>query len=276
MSQHDLATLLRDDIAATEPVGGLDAMVPLRLGRRRLRVRRVAGGVVVAALVTLAGTAPVVLSHDDRDHTKVTEPAPYDAEQMPLILDEHVRNVLERSVPDLGPVTFSAESDVPGAKPLGPGEYDQAIHMRVTYGPVTHRYDVFVGHAGSEAEGPVDQICANEVVNHLAYSCDVSHVDGLVVVTELRAYQPMSPDPLNDRLSHTLVRTDEVDQVPVDRRWFQRTVKVIKSDTLLTYVNESVRAPSVEEAIADFRVPEEDLVEIGVDPALAIPMPEAH
>ena len=275
MSQHDLATLLRADVTVTEPSGGLDPMVPVQLGRRRLRARRIVSGLAAAALVTAAGAAPMVLLRHD-DTTTATEPAPYDAEQMPRIMDEHVRQVLDRSVPDLGPVTFSATSDVPSAKPLEPGTYDQANLMRVTYGPVTHRYDVVVLHAGSEAEGPVDQICTNEVANHLAYSCDVSRIDGLVVVTVLRAYQPMSPDPLNDRLGHTLVRTNEVDQVPVDRRWFQRTVKVIKSDTLLTYVNESVRAPSVEEARSEFRVPEEDLVEIGVDPALAIPVPEAH
>ena len=38
-----LATLIREDVTATEPTHALDARIPVRLGRRRLRARRIAG-----------------------------------------------------------------------------------------------------------------------------------------------------------------------------------------------------------------------------------------
>ena len=54
-------------------------------------------------------------------------------------------------------------------------------------------------------------------------------------------------------------------------------MKVIKSDTLLTYVTERVRASSLQRAEKLFKVPSADMVEIGTDPALAIPVAEpAH
>ncbi len=274
MTQHDLATLLREDASATEPANGLDATVPMRMGRRRLRTRLAAGGVAVVAVVALAIATPFALL--DPDHSpEVTDPTPYDAEEMPRVLDAQVRAVLDLDMGNVGPVTFSAQGEN-SISELPPGRYDEAARMQVTYGEVAHRYEVTVLHAGSEAEGPTRKICDGELSSHLAFECVVSRENGLIVVQTLRAYQPLAYNPLSDRVGYTVVKTDELDSIPAVRLFFARTVKVIKSDTLLTYVTERVHAPSLLAANRTFKIPVEHLVEIGTDPALAIPEPGSH
>jgi hypothetical protein len=270
MTNDDLAALLRTDVSATEPSDGLDPAVAVRLGRRRLRTRTAVGGGVLVALVAAATVTPFAVLQPPEVH-RPADRAAYDAEEMPRIIDAHVRAVLDRDVRSLGPVTFSAQGEQ-AVEELPPGRYDEAERMQVTYGRITHRYEVTVLHAGSEAEGPVRKICQQEVVSHLAFGCSVRRVDAMLVVTTVRAYQPIGANPLNDR-GYQLVRTTDLSSVSPGRRWFARTVKVIKSDTLLTYVTERVRATSLLEANRAWKVPVPDLVEIGTDPALAIPKP---
>jgi hypothetical protein len=270
MTSHDLSVLLQADVSASEPSDGPDPAVPIRLGRRRLRTRMALGGGALVAVVAATSVAPFVLL-DPHQPDRPAESESYDAEEMPRILDAHVRAVLDRDVRSLGPVTFSAQGEQ-SVDELPPGRYDEAERMRVTYGRITHRYEVTVLHAGSEAEGPVRRICRQEVVSHLAFDCSVSRVDAMLVVTTVRAYQPIGANPLNDR-GYQVVRTSELDAVPPGRRWFARTVKVIKSETLLTYVTERVRATSLSDADRSWRIPVSDMVEIGTDPALAIPRP---
>ena len=50
-------------------------------------------------------------------------------------------------------------------------------------------------------------------------------------------------------------------------------MKVIKSESLVTYAEEVVRAPDLDTAEAGFLVPEADWAELGSDPALVIPEP---
>ena len=57
------------------------------------------------------------------------------------------------------------------------------------------------------------------------------------------------------------------------RLWFVQTVKVIKSESLVTHTEEPVHTPTREAAESAFQVPVTDLVEIGTDPVLVIPEP---
>jgi hypothetical protein len=270
MTSHDLSVLLQADVSASEPPDGPDPAMPIRLGRRRLRARMALGGGALVAVVAATSVAPFVLL-DPHQRDRPAESESYDAEEMPRILDAHVRAVLDRDVRSLGPVTFSAQGQQ-SVDELPPGRYDEAVLMRVTYGRVTHRYEVTVLHAGSEAEGPMRRICRREEASHLAFGCFVAREDEMFVVTTVRAYQPMGANPLNDR-GYQLVRTSDLSSVPPGRRWFARTVKVIKSDTLLTYVTERVRATSLLDANRSWNVSVSDMVEIGTDPALVIPDP---
>ena len=60
---------------------------------------------------------------------------------------------------------------------------------------------------------------------------------------------------------------------PLDRLWLDHTVKVIKSETLVTYVSEVVKAADRDPAGAGFATPLADLAEIGADPVLVMPLP---
>ena len=54
---------------------------------------------------------------------------------------------------------------------------------------------------------------------------------------------------------------------------FERSIKVIKSESLITYVSERVAATDRDPAVAAFSTPAEDLVQIGTDPELVMPLP---
>jgi hypothetical protein len=276
MTHDDLATLLRDDVAATEPVHGLDAMVPVRLGRRRLRTRRLATGAAAAVVVGLGAAAVPLVTGDGGDGTSrgidpVSQAAldTYDAQRMPQLMDDHVRGVLEHSVPDLGPVTFRAVDGQDAALP--PKLYDKASTLQVTYGSRAHGYSAEVAHFGGESESSAEGGCEEDLAEGRLLECTVDiTADGDVVVDRLAAVEPFGPDPGDGWKG---VETSRLDTIDPGHLWFLRTVKVIKSDTLVTYVQEQVKAPTRQVAEQEFQVPVEDLVEIGADPVLVVPEP---
>ena len=156
MTDDDLATLLRHDVSRDEPHWLPDVSVPVSAGRRRVRRRRIASAVAVAAVVATAGAVAVPRLGGTDGDGRALDPAQealanYDAQQMPITLEEHARAVLERSVPDLGPVTFHAGDGQGQALP--PELYDKASGMSVSFGDPDHRYSVDLSHARSEAEG---------------------------------------------------------------------------------------------------------------------------
>jgi hypothetical protein len=277
MTTDDLRTLVRDDVTATEPATGLDAMVPVRLGRRRLRARRLAAGAATAAVVAAGAAVAVPLAtgegsaSPDHGYDPVTQKAlaDYDAQRMPQLMDDHVRSVLERSVPELGPVTFRA-GDANGDE-LPPELYDKASGMSVTYGPREHQFRVELVHAGSEAEGSPERYCASGLAGGYDLECTVRRTSaGDVVISTLAAVRPFRSDPDGGWMA---VTADDLSTVDPDRLWFVRGTKVIKSKTLVTWAQEQVKAPTREAAEAAFQVPLADLEQIGTDPVLVIPPP---
>jgi hypothetical protein len=193
----------------------------------------------------------------------------YDARQMPALMDQHVRAVLERSVPDLGPGTFRA-GDGNGDE-LPADLYDKASGMSVSYGSREHRFSVDLSHAKSEAEGSAQRYCEDGLAEGYYLECTVDTTsDGAVVISKLEVVRPFSNRPQDGWM---VVARDELHTVDPDELWFVHTEKVIKSESLVTYVQEQVKAPSREAAEAAFQVPTADLVEIGTDPALVIPPP---
>jgi hypothetical protein len=278
MTHDDLATLVRDDVAATEPVHGPDAMVPVRLGRRRLRSRRLATGAAAAVVVAVGAAVAVPLALGDgasgpsRGIDPISQDAldRYDAQRMPQLMDDHVRPVLERSVPDLGPVTFHA-GDGQGAA-MSPKDYDKASGLSVSYGSDEHSWSVNLLHARSEAEGDPDEYCATGLREGYDLECTVERLpNGDIVFRSLHAIKPFGHD--QNGPMWMAVNRDQLETIDPGRLWFERVVKVIKSDTLVTYSHERVHAPTREAAEAAFRVPVADLVEIGTDPVLVMPEP---
>ena len=278
MTADDLATLLREHVATDEPGHSPDPGAAIRAGRRRLRGQRLAAGVAATVVVATAGIAAAqVLPGSDGDGpTTAIDPATsralgsYDAQQMPRILDEHASAVFSRSVPDLPAGVFLA-SDGNGNE-LPAKWYDKASGMSISYGAGTdHRLSVDLSHARSEAEGSAQEYCDDGLAGGYYQTCEVSaEPDGSLAITLVMALREMTGPGGPGWMA---VPGDRLDRIDPDRLWFERRVKVIHSETFLTYVSETVHAPDLAGAEAEFQVPVADLLELGTDPVLVIPEP---
>ncbi|MCD4534740.1 hypothetical protein LRP67_11660 [Nocardioides sp. cx-169] len=276
MTEHDLTTLVRDHVDSDEPPFGLSPAAAIRGGRRTVRRRRLAmGGAALAVLAVGAITAPQVLDGDaPSGHSTAVDPATaafletYDAAEMPRILEEESRAVFERSVEDLGEASFRAGDDQGAALP--PKWWDRASGMSLSYGGTSeHRLSVDLAHARGKAEGSARRDCESGLEQGTYLECTVEvRDDGSVVLSNLWAMRPYRAG------GFMAVPSDQLETIDPDRLWFERRVKVIKSDTFVTYVSEKVKAPSVQAARAALQVPEADLVELGTDPQVVIPAPE--
>ena len=271
MSHDDLATLLREEVGASEPSHGLDAMVPVRLGRRRLRTRRLASA-AAAAVVAAVGAAvavPLMSGHDDARRALDTaehDTDHFDAEAMPALLDQHARAVLERSVPDLGPVSFSAWSGSNDGQ-LPAGRYDEAVEMSVSYGDRDHAWDVTVIHSKGDAEGSLQNDCRTTLRTGDYLDCDVTTTAaGDVVSDPADGLAPLGPERLR-RVAHRLSCGAGL-----------RGTAVVRAEREGRQVRDPHRpSHGTREGLlacrggAAFDVPVADLVELGADPALALP-----
>ena len=193
----------------------------------------------------------------------------YGAQQVLRIVEEHASAVLGRSVDDLPSAEFFAGDDQ-GSR-LDPAEYDRASGMSVTFGAhADHRWTVSLSHSRSDAEGDARKNCASDLRAGVYLRCEVSTTEaGDVVTSRVWALRSMAGR------GWMVVGRGRIDRADPDRLWFSRSVKVVHSETFLTYAEEIVKAPDLETAGTRFEVPVSDLVEIGTDPELVIPEP-AH
>jgi hypothetical protein len=136
---NDLSTILANDVTANEPSAALDVMVPVRLGRHRLRTRRMlsSAAVIVVFAVGTAVAAPRLVA-DSGETPAVDSPA----EKLPGLMDDRIRPVLERTVGDLGPARFLALSN--GGKILPESKYDRARTVQTTYDAGVHTITVLI------------------------------------------------------------------------------------------------------------------------------------
>jgi len=273
MSQHELTTLLREHVGRDEPSAPLPGPT-LRAGRRRLRTRRLVEATAVVAVVAIAGAGLATWTHRDPAQHPDTgmDPASeqalehYDAHQMPALMDERVRGVLEATVPDLGEPTFAAYDDQTTRLPER--FWDKASSLEVTYGTPEHDYTVSISHARSEAEGDPDAFCSSGLAGGYYLECTVSRTDdGDVVISTLMATKPMM-----GRMQMAVQKQD-LDTIAIGRLRFSRTVKVIKSETLITYVTERLKATDRDPGAAAFTTSYAELASIGTDPQLVMPVP---
>jgi hypothetical protein len=228
----------------------------------------------VLAVLAIAGAGVTTWTHRDvaqhpgtgMDPASVRALERYDAHQMPALMDERVRSVLEKTVPDLGASRFAAYDDQRSKIPER--YWDKASSLELTYGAPDHLYNVAISQARGEAEGDPDAYCNSELVNGFSLECAVSRTDdGDVVISMLGAYQPM-----RGRMRMP-VKPQDLDTIALDKLWFSRTVKVIKSETLLTYVSDLLKATDRDPDSAAFTTSFADLATIGADPLLMMPVP---
>jgi hypothetical protein len=273
MSQQELTTLLREHVERDEPPAPLPGST-VRAGRRRRRTRWMVEATAVLAVLAIAGAGVATWTHRDvaqhsgtgMDPASVRALERYDPHRMPALMDERVRGVLERTVPDLGASRFAAYDDQRSKIPER--FWDKASSMELTLGAPDHLYNVSISQSPGEAEGDPDSYCNSNLVNGFSLECTVSRTDdGDVVISMLEAYRPMR---MRMRMP---VKPQDLDTIAMDRLWFSRTVKVIKSETLLTYVSERIKATGRDPDSAPFTTSYADLTSIGADPQLVMPLP---
>lgn len=273
MTEHHLSTLVRDHVTVEEPPFPSPHDVITR-GRRRVRLRRnLRLGIVGLTMVVALGAAvalrtPADTSQSDPSIDPLTQQAleNYNAQRMPTLMDREAREVFSRSVADLGPADFEA-ADYAGRN-LAPQSYDRASAMSIHYGLGAFRIlSVTLSHARSEAEGDAQQHCDNGLADGIYLECTVESRPQGTVITKLTAVHQLT------RSSGVIVPADQIAGADPNTLWFKRTVKVVKSDTFQTYVDETVQAPTQDAAEANFTVPVEDLEDLSLNPLLVIPEP---
>jgi hypothetical protein len=288
MTDHDLATLLRDHVREQEPPFLLSPETPMALGRRTLvrrRARRGFAGVLIAAAAVAAIPLLPWGGGSGADDRRGIDPATaaalehYDAQAMPDLIDGKAREALGDGLSGLGAGKFTANDDQGVALP--PQYYDKASGMEVTYGGNgDRRVRVALMHSGSEAEGDARKNCANDLAAGYDFSCEVrTSPNGDVVTIAVMAVRPLEDGmPGWGALTREELRTGipvkgDPSQKPIDpdEVYFIRNVESVHSDTFLTSVQETVKAPSL--AKAAFAVSSDRMIALVTDPSLVIPKP---
>lgn len=276
MTEPNLSTLIHAHATSGEPPFPPPDRV-LTAGHRRLRIQRLAASIGGAAVLTAVTAGVAALpSATEPSRPSAIEPATqpahedYDAQLMPKVLDQAAREVLGRSVPDLGEGDFTARAATGGK--LKPESYDEASWMGIEYGSRARGklWGLSLYHAKGEVEGDHERVCVEELEEGYQLVCRVeSLANGIVLIEKLMAMRSAS----SASGGWYGVRRDQLNDVEPDRLWFQHTVEVVKSETFGASVSEVVKAPSQEAAEQQLLVPAADLAELASDPNMVIPEP---
>ena len=286
MTEHDLRTALRDHVTTDEP-NLTPANDLIHRGRRRQRTRTAFAGAAAVAVLATAGAlvVPQLGGSDDRRDDRVIDPAiqealdNYDALAMPELIAERARIHLgAAAMADLPAPEFRAD-DAQGQK-IGREDWDKASFMTLLYGfDVEHGLRVALYHAKGEVEGDADKVCGDDLDAGYYLSCDVVHLDdGRVAISRVSA---LRADPLNyetlgegTQYWYSVTRKElENGKFAPDKIFFDQSVEVIKSETFGTSVSETVHAPTLPEAQAEFQMTQEQLLALADDPQMVMPKP---
>jgi hypothetical protein len=266
MTHDDLAILIREDVRASEPQNGLDAMIPVGLGRRRLRKRRlasaVAGGVAATVMVTV-GIATLTHPSTSPEPSPSREPA--GLTKIRNLADEHVSAVLERSVANLGQATISGRDD---HQALPDDRLDRATEVFIGYGSLEHSYAVNVVRS-RQPVADTDDGCSPESAQEDISCSSTMLADGRFLVTQLFAVQPIGESsdafPVGDEFA--VVARDRLSAVNPEDRFFVRLV-TMESPYATVRLLEQVRATDRTSAEAAMVVPLGDIESIVTDEAV--------
>lgn len=204
----------------------------------------------------------------------------YDPQAMPELMDKYARAAFGRSIDDLPVSEFRADDTSFQALPAA--RYREAQSMEVLYRlPDRHELWFYIGHGKSHAEGDARRICEAGLESGSYLECEVQEAGKDVALVTVNAsaagwmgrelgLQPSKGDDPDDR---QVVSRDDLDAVDSGLLMFERTVKVVHSETFVSVVRESVSAPDLATADEAFQVPVADMIELATDPSMVIPEP---
>ncbi|HXH78943.1 hypothetical protein [Nocardioides sp.] len=281
MTEHDIATLLRHHVS-DEPAYTQTAAPILSRGRRTVRRTRfaISGGAAGLALAAASGLSQLLAVETGPE--RAVDPAiarpvdAYDVTAMRQTMDEHARPILEESVPNLGTADFVAFDAQ--LQQLPERYWEKASGLVIRYGAGSpHQISVTLGHARGAADGDVDRHCAEGLDGGRFLECAVDQVENgdvaITTVGALRLVRARGSGLQGWREDFIAVTDEELGSTPVDRLWFYRDVKVVKSNTFVTLSSELVQASDLVTARKRLVVPPDDLVAIGLDYALMMHQP---
>ena len=274
--------------ADTVPIGAASTSavaMTVAVGRRR----RWPVAAAAAAVVLVLGGGVVIrhIASEDAKPGPIVVPLTsealrnYDPAAMPMLMDEAARAVFSRSFAGLPASQFKASGELDEALPVA--RYHQANSMEVLYTlPGQRELWLFLGHGRSYAEGDPEQICSGGRQSGTDLSCEVLRFGDETAIVTVRATADgwMGPElglvpgnrgDVNDR--QTVPKAD-LDVVDPDALFFERTVKVVHSETFVSVVEEAVHVPNLDQAEQAFQVPVIDMVELATDPTMVIPEPD--
>ena len=244
MTDTDLATLLRQDVAASEPHHHLDPRVPVRLGRRRLRSRRLRAAGAAAALVAVAGVVVPLATAGDHEAAPAQRPA-----------GDQVRDLLE-------PSTGALDAPSTAVGPIG-----TTFTFGNRQGGIWHVYRV-TNSTTAAPEDPAEH-CRVAMEERGYVSCAVERgPDGATAIVQVLAVVPVGevpadhPDlgPVGDNsfARMPLNRLDDVDPRDV---FFRREV-LVATPTGTVSVNEQVNVGDQDTAEATYVIPVGALIQV--------------
>jgi len=245
MTHDDLATLIRDDLAASEPHHPLDPMVPVQLGRRRLRARRLQAAGAAAALVAVTGVVVPLATAGEHEAAPATHSSPAD----------RARELLEPSTGELPTATVAV------------GPIGTTFAFSVRRDDLWHDYRV-TSKVDVGLEDP-DEHC-RQAMEELGYvSCSVERgPDGTTAVVQVLLVLPVGEvradnadlGPVGDNI-YSRVPITALETVDLRDRFFRREVLVANPVNTVS-VNEQVNVPDPASAEAAFVVPVDELLDI--------------
>jgi hypothetical protein len=255
MTHDDLAILIREDVRATEPHHGLDPMVPVRLGRRRLRSRHVRLAGAAAAVVAAAVIAPLAIVGGGGP----PDPAPTAPTAAPWLA--RVRAALEPSTGALSAVSVRREGT--------------QVEAGLGGDPTGWHFYTVTADSADKLDDPAAYCQERLSLGYISCTVDHDAAGRTTVVQELLVVnvgaRPTAGFGHTWDLSFARIPVDNLGSVnPADRFFRREAIAVTAFGTLK--VSEQLQAPTPAAAAAAYVVPPAALIAVASDPELA----EAH
>ena len=257
---------LRERLAADEP--SLLLVLPgviRERGRQKLRRRRMAASAAAAVAVAAVAVGSALTTGGSGDARPPVPPVEHPRQFDPGVLT----SAIDRAVHAGGAPWEQRKLEARGepARPLIGAARDAARQWQATYTAGDgHALEIWLVYEKPFDEAAVREQCADDA--RFNDRCEVlsSTATSITQLTERVTYDDAGNWPvLEDGVANL------VGPIPVERRWYMRTVKDFRFDGLIVMAREMVHAPTVSEAEPLWLESTGSLTAISTDPELWFP-----